>query len=293
MKYINSNESIDHVLQNVNPNYLTDVIAVKLLDIINLGDTANEMLQNGLTMEEEIDYRTYVKYAEKARKLIIESYESIIKNYISWYRHLSINDEDLKNAAYLGLLKAIKKFDINRGTSFRGYAKNYIKAEIIEEIANTFNVITIPKDVRANISRVKKIRGKLKQELWRDPTDQEIGLELGMKDENVAFYSSLGKGIYFLDKDLGDVYYLIIDDSDNYRPDKYTKKKIIEMRILICLEKLEPRNKRIIEMHFGLFNDEALTHKEISEVFDITPERVGQIIKESIVLLKKYYEENY
>ena len=253
--------------------YLREIGKVPLL-------SADEEIELAKKMK---DGSTYAKdkLAEANLRLVV----SIAKRYVGRGMHFL----DLIQEGNLGLIKAVEKFDYEKGYKFSTYATWWIRQAITRAIADQARTIRIPVHMVETINRVMRVSRQLIQELGRDPTSAEIAKELGQPEEKIREILkialdpvSLETPIGEEDSHLGD----FIPDDDIPAPVEATSHIMLKEELVKVLDTLTPREAKVLQLRFGLIDGRQRTLEEVGREFNVTRERIRQIESKALRKLR-------
>lgn len=253
--------------------YLTDSIKLYL----------NEIATNSLLTPEE-EQRLAILSAngdKKAKKTLIECNLRLVISIAKRFSTRGMSMQDLIQEGNLGLIKAIEKFDPNRGFKLSTYATWWIKQSIMRALADQSRTIRIPVHMVETINSYKKISRELEQTLGREPNANEIANRLGVTEEKVYELQQIIQNPISLETPIGDdkdnVFgAFIINDSEKSHTDRAIERNLQD-KINQNLATLTPREEKVIRLRYGIDDGKPKTLEEVGTFFNVTRERIRQI----------------
>jgi RNA polymerase primary sigma factor len=249
---------------------------------VERGERSAERLSCGdHSLDERPQLLRSVREGKAAREHLIQANLRLVVSIAKKYLGRGMSFLDLIQEGNIGLMRAAEKFDYHRGFKFSTYATWWIRQAITRAIADQSRTIRLPVHVGETINRVMRTTNRLQQSMEQDPTPDEVAGELGIPAEKVRRALEVSRQTISLESPVGaegdSVLGDFIEDKGSAAPLESAAQHILREQIDIVLQKLPERERRIIQLRYGLYDGQYRTLEEVGREFGITRERIRQI----------------
>jgi RNA polymerase primary sigma factor len=274
------------------PQYLKEIGRIPLLDAtkevdlakkIELGKTYEEMLSKGEVAPEQVpNLEQGVAEGMKAKKNMVAANLRLVVAVAKRYEGRGLDLEDLISEGNLGLQKAVEKYDWKRGFRLSTYATWWIRQTITRAIADQARTIRIPVHMVEILGNLGRTSRRLVQERGREPTDEELAQEVGLPIDKFKDIQRVTRIPFSLNSPLGggedeyDTLEDLVEDESSPPPFEHAARALLEEDIYRVIDDFPARERRVLELRFGLNDGISRTLEEVGREFGVTRERIRQ-----------------
>jgi RNA polymerase primary sigma factor len=266
---------------------------VELAKRIEAGLFAEEKLAEGarsLNTDQRIDLEWIAEDGTRAKNHLLEANLRLVVSLAKRYTGRGMLFLDLIQEGNLGLIRAVEKFDYTKGYKFSTYATWWIRQAITRAMADQARTIRIPVHMVEVINKLARVQRQMLQDLGREPTPEELAVELDMTPEKIIEVQKYGREPISLhtplgedgDSEFGD----LIEDSEAIQPGEAVSFTLLQEQLHSVLDTLSEREAGVVSMRFGLTDGQPKTLDEIGKVYGVTRERIRQIESKTMSKLR-------
>lgn len=264
----------------------------RLIEVMVNGKKARTRLakNENLTEDQREQLKAKAEAGAEARRTLIQSNGRLVISIASKYTGHGLSLAELSQEGVLGLIRAIDKFDIEKGVRLSTYASYWIRQSVSRAVAVQTRVIRLPVHKVDHLGKIKRVMGQLTQKLGRAPELEEIAEFTGDTPEDIHNLLQDGQETLSLEEPVGDDGATLADFVENdltQALEDQVDSILLSREIRRALAGLTARESRIVELRYGLRDGQPLTLQDVAERFGLTRERIRQIEKEALAKLRQ------
>jgi RNA polymerase primary sigma factor len=287
-------DAVQHYLQEIGRvSLLTASEEIELAERMERGDAALSRLEDAEEMNTQLRYalETDVYRGEEARRHLIQANLRLVVSIAKKYVGRGLSLLDLIQEGNIGLMRAVEKFDYHKGNRFSTYATWWIRQAVTRAIAEQGRTIRLPVHMSESVGQVKRAAEKLSQSLERQPTAEEIAIALGQPIDRIQRILEAARRPVSLETPVGDegehTLGDFLPDEELPNPTEFAAQQMLRHDLATALDSLSERERRIIDLRYGLIDGQRRTLEEVGKVLGMTRERARQIEAEALRRLRQ------
>jgi RNA polymerase primary sigma factor len=290
----NTIDAVQHYLQEIGKVALLSASEeVELAERMERGDAAQERLLSSepLSLPLRRALEADVASGEGARRHLIQANLRLVVSIAKKYVGRGLSLLDLVQEGNIGLMRAVEKFDYRKGNRFSTYATWWIRQAVTRAIAEQGRTIRLPVHMSESVGQVKRVAEKLSQSLERQPTAEEIAIAIGQPTERIERVLEASRRPVSLETPVGEegehTLGDFLQDDEMPTPAEFASQQLLRHDLSVALDHLNERERRIIDLRYGLADGQRRTLEEVGKALGMTRERARQIEAEALRRLRQ------
>jgi RNA polymerase primary sigma factor len=271
---------------------LTAEEEVSLAKRMEAGQFATEQLrQNGLRADERRQLEAVMEDAKDAQEHLVRANSRLVISVAKKYVGRGVQFLDLIQEGNIGLIRAARKFEYQRGHKFSTYATWWIRQAISRAVADQGRTIRVPVHMGDQINRLRRVTLMLTQELGHEPTMDELAKAMDTTPDKISTLIEIARRPISLetptseddDSEIGE----FVEDTSSPSPSSITETEMLHEHLAVALNKLPPREAEILRLRYGLVDGQTYTLEEVGKKIGVTRERVRQLEAQALARLRR------
>ena len=255
-------------------------------------ELAHMRKEGTLTPEYEEQFMQVIEEGNRAKNKLIQANYRLVVHIAKQFNHGALDFLDLIQEGNIGLMVAADRFDYTKRNKFSTYATWWVKQRISRAIDNQSRTVRIPVHMNESISKLSKVKRRLKEELGREPLDEEIAVEMDIDPKKVQTIKRAAMEPLSLETPVGEEAESsladFIPDPNAETPEDHMMEEALVKALDEALERLTDREEKVLRMRHGLLDGKNYTLEEVGKEFGVTRERIRQIESKALRKLRSY-----
>jgi RNA polymerase primary sigma factor len=267
---------------------------IRLAKRMELGRMAQEQLAeygDGLPLDDRLELHDQIEDADRAQEHLIQANSRLVISVAKKYTGRGVNFLDLIQEGNIGLIRAARKFEYQRGHKFSTYATWWIRQAVSRAVADQGRTIRVPVHMGDQINRLRRVSLRLTQELGHEPTMDELALGMQTTPDKISILLEISRRPVSLEAptdedeetEIGD----FVEDKLSASPAEATEQEMLRRHLATALERLPEREAHILRLRYGLEDGESHTLEEVGKAIGVTRERVRQLEAQALNRLRR------